>query len=67
MCTTKQPSVKSVSFSCEIENYKELCKISCNLVKGQKVNNSFEVEAYEQPFGLFILKNGLHIINFGRK
>ena len=60
-------AVKSISFSCGIENYKELCKISCNLVKSQKLNNFFQVESYEQPFGVFSLENGIHVINFGKK
>ena len=56
-------AVKAVSYYCTTENYKELCKISCNLVKAQKFNKSYEVECYEQPFGVFILEEGKHIIN----
>ena len=48
---------------------KELCAISSNLVKSQKLNKNSEIETYEQPFLLFLLENSRtnhhKIINFG--
>ena len=59
-------AIRCVSYNCQNQNFKENCKISCNLSKAQKFNNSFEVESYEQPFGLFLLEEGKHVINFGK-
>ena len=59
-------AVKSISYVCQTENLKEICKITSNLSKAQKFNNSFEVESYEQPFGIFLLEEGKHVISFGK-
>ena len=61
-------TVCSVAYSCEIQNFEEFFQISCNLVKAQRFNDtSFEVESYNQPFGIFKLQRGKRIIYFGAK
>ena len=66
-CGVWNIAIKGLSYNCKIDNYKEVCKISCNLVKGQKFNKYFEVQTYQQPFGSFILEEGQYTINFGEK
>ena len=58
-------AVKSVSYVCRNQSFKENCKISCNLSKAQQWNNSSQVESYEQPFGVFCVEEGNHVIYFG--
>jgi hypothetical protein len=61
-------TVCSIAYSCQIQNFEEFCEISCNLVKAQKFNDiSFEVETYNQPFGIFLLEEGKRTIYFGVK
>ena len=60
-------AIKSIAFSCEIRNFKEICQISCNLCKAQKRNQSFQVQSYQQPFGTFVMQEGKHVIYFGMK
>ena len=43
----------SISYYCKAANVNEICQISCNLVKSQRYNKSFEVETYDQPFNVF--------------
>ena len=58
-------TILSVGYSCNVENFKEHCKISCNLSKNQRFNDSSEVELYEQPFALFYLEEQKHTVYFG--
>ena len=51
-------TVCSIGYSCDIENFSEHCEISCNLSKAQKFNETFEVQTYNQPFGVFLLQKG---------
>lgn len=48
--------VSAIAFSFKIQNFNELCDISCNLVKSQKFNASYEVERYNQSLNIFHLK-----------
>ena len=59
-------AIQSIAYSC-VDNFQEHCQISCNLSKAQRINKTFEVESYEQPFGLFLLQKGQHVIYFGEK
>ena len=58
-------TVCSIGYSC-VENFFEHCEISCNLSKAQKFNEAFQVETYNQPFGLFLLHNGKRTIYFDK-
>ena len=50
--------ISSVAYSSNIAQIKELCEISCNLVKAQKYSaSSYEVESYNQPFAIFLLED----------
>ena len=33
--------IRSIAFDCTIENFSELCQISCNVVKSQKFTKKF--------------------------
>ena len=46
----------SIAFSCA-SNINELCSISCNMVKSQKLNEEYSVECYEQPLGMCLLNS----------
>ena len=59
-------NIKTIAYSCLIPNFKELCEISCNLVKSQRYNDSFEVESYDQPFTIFVLESQKTTLNLGR-
>jgi hypothetical protein len=59
-------SVASIGFSCNERNVKELCRVSCNLVKCQKFNSNQEVQTYEQPFALFKIETSEKTIQFGK-
>ena len=55
----------SLAYSSNLE-IKELCSVSCNLVKSQKVINNYDVQCYEQPFGIFLLESpSKKITSFG--
>ena len=62
-------SVSAIAVDFKIESYNELCEISCNLVKSQKFNASFEVECYDQTLNIFALKcsetEKKNVIQFG--
>ena len=58
-------AVIGISYSCDIRDVEELCEISCNIVKAQKYNNSFEVQSYNQPFAIFLLESKKSVIHFG--
>ena len=61
-------SILSIAYFCKAENFEEHCQVSCNLAKAQKFNDiSFEVETYNQPFGIFLLEEGKRTIYFGVK
>ena len=58
-------SVSSLAYSSNIE-LNELFSVSCNLVKSHRIVNNYEVQCYEQPFGMFLLKSpSKNVINFG--
>ena len=48
------------------KTFSEHCEISCNLSKAQKFNATFEVETYNQPFGIFLLQKGKRTIFFDK-
>ena len=56
--------IQSIGYVCAIPNFKEICEISCNLVKSQRYNTSFEVEVYNQPFNIFVLETQKTVLNF---
>jgi hypothetical protein len=58
-------SVASIAYTCRERNVKELCKVSCNLVKSQKFNNNQEVQSYQQPFLMLLLETGTNKTDFG--
>ena len=60
-------SISSVAYRCKAPNVNEISEISCNLVKSQKLNSNYEVESYDQPFGLLLIKSSdsKKIVNFG--
>ena len=58
-------TVCSIGYYCT-ENFHEHCEISCNLVKAQKFNKSFEVETYNQPFAVFLLNTGQRTLYFDK-
>ena len=60
-------TVLSIGYSSAVKNFKEHCQISCNLCKSQRFNDSFEIELYEEPFGLFALEEGRHTVYFRKK
>ena len=51
-------TLSSLGYYCNIPDIDNICSVSCNLVTAQKYNSNNEVELYEQPFGIFILKQG---------
>ena len=54
-------SIVSLSYSVKpltIE-IRDVFSVSCNFVKGQKLSSSHEIETYEQPLSMFMLKNVL--------
>ena len=61
--------VSAIAFSFNIENFNEICDISCNLVKSQKFNASHEVERYNQTLNIFHLKcsenDKKNVVRFG--
>ena len=48
----------SVGYSCNVPNFNSVCSLSCNLITSSKFNSNFEVELYEQPLGMFLIKSG---------
>ena len=50
-------AINDIGFQVNVKNFEALCQISSNIVKAQKYNDSFEVESYDQPFGIFTLKS----------
>ena len=60
--------INSIAYSCTTENVNELCSISANMVKSQKINDEFMVQTYEQPLALFLLntKPSKNIRYFGK-
>ena len=48
----------SIGYSYNVANFNSVCSLSCNLITSSKFNSNFEVELYEQPLGMFILKSG---------
>ena len=57
--------ISSIGYSCDVPNFKEICEISCNLVKSQRYNKSFQVELYDEPFIIFVLETQKTTLNFG--
>ena len=49
-------SIPTVAYSSKVP-VKQMCSVSCNLVKSQRIKNNYEVECYEQPFGIFMLES----------
>ena len=60
-------TILSIAYFCKVENFEEHCQVSCNLAKAQKFNDTFQVQLYEEPFALFLLKHGKQTIYFGKK
>ena len=58
-------AILGLSYSCNVQNFQELCEINCNVVKSQKFNNSFEVQSYDQPFVMFVLESKKTALKFG--
>ena len=62
-------SLVSISYTCATSDVEELCSVSCNMVKSQKLkDDSYTVESYEQPFGVFLLSSSKirNTITFGK-
>jgi hypothetical protein len=59
-------SIPSISFSCNVPNVREVCQLSCNLVKSQRWNRTNEIESYQQPFGMFILNTASKTVYFDK-
>ena len=59
-------TIKSIGYSCLVPNFKDLCQISCNLVKSQRYKDSYEVESYDQPFNIFLLETKTTSLNLGK-
>ena len=59
-------TISNIGYICNIPNYQEICEISCNVVKAQKYNETFEVQTYDQPFGIFVLESKKKTVNFGK-
>ena len=51
-------SLVSLAYFCNLENIDYICSISCNLITSQKYNTNNQVELYDQPLGIFVLKTG---------
>jgi hypothetical protein len=58
-------SINTVAYSCRIANFNVLCELTCNLVRGQKYNDSFQVESYDHPLAIFLLETTKTTIHFG--
>jgi hypothetical protein len=52
-------SVRSLSYTINAlpNQIKNLFSISCNQIKGQKFSSSNEIETYNQPLSMFLIKN----------
>ena len=50
-------SIQSLSYSTTTNQINDLFSVSCNVVKGQKLSESNEVENYNQPLCMFVINN----------
>ena len=50
-------TILSISYSLNVNNINDIFSVCCNLVKAHKISQLNEVENYEQPLGVFHLKN----------
>ena len=50
-------SIQSLSYSTTTNRINDLFSVSCNVVKGQKLSESNEVENYNQPLCMFVINN----------
>ena len=51
-------SLFALGYNCNLRDIDYICSVSCNLITAQKYNLRNEVELYEQPLGIFVLKTG---------
>lgn len=59
-------AIPSISFTCNVQNVNEITQFSCNLVKAKRWNSQNEIESYDQPFGMFLLKTGTKTLSFDK-
>lgn len=61
-------SIAAISYSCEDANFKTICSLSCNFVRGQKYSASEgSTISYQMPLVLFSLESGVHTSTHGNK
>ena len=50
--------LSGLGYTLRTNDYSEICKVSCNMIKSQKFNeDNYSVQIYEQPLAMFLLSS----------